>query len=267
MGGDEFCVLAEVEDDDGALGRLGAAALSADGDGFRIDCAYGVALLDGEADSAEDGLRLADQRMYEQKSAGRASASRQSADVLLTVLGERSRELDAHIADVAELSALTAERLGLTEADVRKVRLAAELHDVGKAAIPDAILNKPGKLSDDEWAFVRRHTLIGERIVRAAPSLAPAAEIVRATHERMDGGGYPDGPYGDEIPFGARIVAVCDAYDAIISDRPYRPGRTVNDAPLELDRCAGTQFDARIVKVVREVIAERDQRENSRAAA
>ena len=133
--------------------------------------------------------------------------------------------------------------------------MAAELHDVGKVAIPDAIINKPGPLDDDEWAFMRRHTLIGERIVAAAPALGAVAQLVRASHEHWDGAGYPDATAGEDIPLGARIVAVCDAYDAIVSDRPYRRGRSAAEAMAELHRCAGTQFDPAVVDAFAAVLA------------
>ena len=106
------------------------------------------------------------------------------------------------------------------------MRHAAELHDIGKVAIPDSIVEKPGPLDDEEWAFMRRHTIIGERILAAAPSLAPVGELVRSSHERYDGRGYPDGLAGEDIPLGARIIAVCDAFDAMLADRPYSPARS-----------------------------------------
>src|SRR6185437_8722335 len=124
-----------------------------------------------------------------------------------------------------------------------QVRHAAALHDIGKVAIPDAIINKPAALSDDEWAFMRRHTLIGERIVAAAPALGGAAALVRASHEAWDGTGYPDALAGTDIPVGARIIAVCDAFDAMIASRPYSPPRSTDEALAELRRCAGSQFD------------------------
>jgi response regulator RpfG family c-di-GMP phosphodiesterase len=124
---------------------------------------------------------------------------------------------------------------------------AAELHDVGKVAIPDAILAKPGPLDDDEREFMRRHTVIGEAIIEAAPALRPVAALVRATHERWDGSGYPDGLAGDAIPLGARVVAVCDAYSAMVQKRPYGEVLADRDALAELRRCAGTQFDPRVV--------------------
>lgn len=119
--------------------------------------------------------------------------------------------------------------------------LAAQLHDVGKSAIPDAILAEPGPLDAHEWQFVRRHTIIGERIVRAAP-ISHAAPLIRASHERVDGTGYPDALRGDQIPLGAQIIAVCDAFDAMTSARPYRAAMSVAEALGELQHCAGTQL-------------------------
>jgi len=130
---------------------------------------------------------------------------------------------------------------------VERVRHAADLHDIGKVAIPDAIVNKPGSLDAQEWEFMRRHTLIGERIVRADPALAPLASVVRSTHEHYDGAGYPDALAGDEIPIGARIISACDAFNAMTSDRPYRLARSPQDALAELQRCSGTQFDPDVV--------------------
>lgn len=249
MGGDEFCVLARLDGDDAlSVARIAADALSEAGEMFSIGCSYGIALVPSEAASAEEALRIADARMYEQKAAGRrTSATRQAADALLQVLVERNGSLADHSDDVARLAASTAERLGMDEFQVRQVHLAAQLHDVGKSAIPDSILNKPGPLDDDEWKFIERHTLIGERIVKAAPSISHAAPIIRASHERMDGTGYPDRLRGDEIPLGSRIIAVCDAFDAMVTDRSYRSGLTTSEALHELRRCAGSQFDPRVV--------------------
>jgi diguanylate cyclase (GGDEF)-like protein len=254
MGGDEFCVLAAADVSGGAaIARRAASALSEKGEAFKIDCAYGVANLPREASSASDALRLADQRMYERK-AGRVSASRQSTDVLLKVLSERSPGLHEHISEVAQLATMVAESLGLPESEVKRIELAAELHDVGKAAIPDTILNKAGPLDAEEWEFVRRHTEIGERIVSAAPSLAHAAELVRCHHERFDGTGYPDHLAGEDIPFSASIIAVCDAFGAMTRDRPYSDAISVADAIAELRRCSGSQFHPRVVRAFCELI-------------
>jgi len=137
--------------------------------------------------------------------------------------------------------------MGLPDDVVDQVRIAAELHDIGKVAIPDAVIRKPGPLDEHEWAFIAQHTIIGERILRAAPSLASVASIVRSSHERLDGAGYPDGIAGDAIPIGARIIFVCDAFDAMTSARPYARPKTPTEALAELQRCAGTQFDPAVV--------------------
>jgi diguanylate cyclase (GGDEF)-like protein len=258
MGGDEFCVISAVgaEDFDVIVERA-AEALHEASQMFDIGCSYGVARLPLEAGSVTEALRLADQRMYGQKTE-RASTSRQTTDVLLQVLQERDANLSQHLAGVVDLTFLTARRLGLAEHEVRRIALGAELHDIGKSAIPQSLLDKPGPLDEREWAFIRRHTEIGERIVNAAPALAHTAEIVRACHERLDGKGYPDRLAGDAIPLGARIIAVCDAFDAMISHRPYAAGVPADDALAELRRCAGTQFDPDVVEAFCDVAADLD---------
>ena len=187
-----------------------------------------------------------------------STRSRQSTDVLLEVLGERSPNLHDHLSHVAELAEAVSRELGLPELDVQLIRLAAELHDVGKMAISDAILSKPGPLTDDEWVLMRRHTVIGERIVRTAASLAPVAQLVRSSHERYDGTGYPDGLRAEDIGVGARIVAICDAYDAMVSDRVYRKAMSREGALAELRRCAGTQFDPELVELFCSTIDQHD---------
>lgn len=119
----------------------------------------------------------------------------------------------------------------------------ATLHDIGRIGIPDSVLAKAGPLNDEEWSFIRRHTVIGEPILAASPALTDIVRIVRSTHESFDGTGYPDGLRGEGIPIEARIVSVCDGYSSMTSDRSYRPPRPHADALAELDRCRGTQFD------------------------
>jgi diguanylate cyclase (GGDEF)-like protein len=258
MGGDEFCALLTPGDrDPNPLVVGAAAALSEHGEGFEIGCSYGSIELPLEAADVAEALRIADQRMYAQKNAGRMSASRQSKDVLLRALAERDPQLRSHIGGVADLAEATALRLQLGHDEVEQVRHAAELHDVGKVAVPDAILAKAGALNDAEWAFIRRHTLIGERIIGAAPALIRAAALVRHSHERWDGAGYPDALSGADIPLGARIVAIADAFNAMTSPRPYSSPRTPEQALEELERCAGTQFDPAAVEAF--AIACRDR--------
>jgi putative nucleotidyltransferase with HDIG domain len=251
MGGDEFCALlapgAGAADPQAVLAAA-AAALGARGEGFAIGCSYGVVELPCEAADAEGALRLVDQRMYAAKHSGRISAGRQSKEVLLRAMCERDADLATHLVDVAALAEAIAERLGLEPARAAEVRDAAALHDIGKVAIPDAILRKPGPLDAAERVFIEEHTLIGERILAGAPALQAAARLVRSSHERYDGGGYPDGLAGEDIPLGARIIAVCDAFDAMVTDRSYRRALGHDEALAELRACAGTQFDPVIVE-------------------
>jgi diguanylate cyclase (GGDEF)-like protein len=257
VGGDEFCLLITVDDADFAsiLAAEAAAALSEEGEGFAVSCSYGHVLMPSETNDPSEALRTADNRMYAHKNIGRSSAGRQATDALLSVLAERSPDLGTHLHDVTLLSRAVAEALGLGPEEVSAVAQAAALHDVGKAAIPDAILEKPAALDEQEWAYMRRHTVIGERILAAAPALARVAKLVRWSHERFDGAGYPDGIAGEEIPLGSRIIAVCDAFDAMVSDRPYRSAMSREVALDEIRRCAGTQFDPAVVAVFGVVVA------------
>jgi diguanylate cyclase (GGDEF)-like protein len=254
MGGDEFCVLLPAVASADLVGRA-QLALSESGEGFTVSASAGAVDLPSEARTVSEALAIADRRMYAHKRGNRTSASSQSKDVLLRAVHERSPNLGAHGGEVAELAELTAKRLGLEVEMTRAVRQGAELHDIGKLAVPDTILNKPGALDEDEWAFMRRHTLVGERILAAAPALLDVAKLVRASHERFDGDGYPDGLAGDEIPLGSRVIAVCDAWDAMVTDRPYRRAMSRADALAELERCAGTQFDPAVVEAFRAVLA------------
>jgi diguanylate cyclase (GGDEF)-like protein len=258
MGGDEFRMLARVGP--GAAEQLIDAAcdaLTEHGDGFGVDASYGAVLLPADAADPSNALRLADQRMYAMKNGGRSSAGRPTTDALVKVLAERHPEIGEHVDDVAELVERVAATLELPDEEREPLLQAAALHDVGKAAVPDAILDKPGPLTAEEWVFMRQHTVVGERILLAAPSLSAAAKLVRSSHERFDGTGYPDRMKGQAIPLGARIIAVCDAFDAMTTPRPYRPvPLSVEDAVAELRAGAGTQFDPTVVAAFARALSE-----------
>jgi two-component system, cell cycle response regulator len=263
LGGDEFCVLlrpgpAGVE----PLALACVAALSEQGEGFDVTTSHGAVLAPAEARTATEALQLADRRMYARKGERRLSAGSQSRDVLLRTLSETRPDLHAHLRGTAELATAVGRELGMHREALDEVARAAELHDVGKMAIPDGILEKTGPLDDAEWSFMRRHTIIGERILLAAPALRSAARLVRASHERWDGRGYPDGLAGEEIPLGARVVAICDAFHAMTTERAHRPLRSGSEALAELYRCAGTQFDPEVVDAFARVL----DRENAQAA-
>lgn len=260
MGGDEFCVLMVPRGVTlAAMVARALAALTERGDGFFIDAAHGLVFLPADTAGATEALGLADQRMYALKHGARVPTERQTTDALLQVLTERNPPLGDHSDGVAELAAATARRLGLGDAELEELALAARLHDIGKAAVPDAILKKPGPLDAEEWELMRRHPAAGERILRAAPALAGVGQIVRSSHERYDGNGYPDRLAGDEIPLASRIVAVCDAFDAIISERPYAVRRTPAQAADELRRCSGSQFEPMVVDAFLAELAARQR--------
>jgi HD-GYP domain-containing protein (c-di-GMP phosphodiesterase class II) len=160
---------------------------------------------------------------------------------------------------MAELALAVGRELGLDRVELRELEYAAILHDIGKIGIPAEILSKAGPLSDDEWAFMRRHTSIGERILRDVPFLAGAARAVRSAHERWDGGGYPDGIAGPEIPLLSRIVFACDTWHVMTSDRPYRRRLPRAEALRRLRAEAGRQLDPRVVAALCDVLGERSE--------
>ena len=246
IGGDEF-VVTTISPSAARLLKAAQAALSERGKGFRIGCSLGSTSV-AAGTNLEQALHVADQLLYANKRSSRSELRTEVKDVLIQVLAEQDGDLVNHLGQVAGMAWSTAIRLDLSSELVERIRLAAELHDIGKAAIPASILDKPGPLDAEERLFIQRHSTIGERIVAAAPTLRDIAPIVRSAHERVDGTGYPDGLRGDAIPICSRIIAVVDAYDAMTSDRPYQDAMPEDDAVVELSRNAGTQFDANVVE-------------------
>ena len=164
-----------------------------------------------------------------------------------------------HSETVGRYAEMMARELGLSEQRTSRVRLAGLLHDIGKVGVPDSILNKPAKLTDEEFEMIKRHPELGAQILEH-PSLADVREWVGAHHERPDGRGYPLGLRGEEIPLEARILAVADAYEAMTSDRSYRVAMSHTAAREELERCAGTQFDERVVRALIALLERESQR-------
>ena len=190
LGGDEFCVLADVPaEDEGAFLEETAAALGESGVGFEVTSSFGAVRLPREASTSTEALRVADQRLYAQKR--ERSGRREPHEMLLQALFERSPGLRDHVGEVVQRATSIGETFGLPPDELEELRLAARLHDVGKLAVPDDVLQKPGPLHPEEWAFIREHTVIGQRILAAAPGWLGVAAIVRATHERWDGIGLP----------------------------------------------------------------------------
>jgi len=253
LGGDEFCIVASTRSQSAeAICRAAEAALSEHGSGFAITASWGSVEIPAEARTATEALRLADHRMYAEKGRRSNSARSQTRGVLLRVLHEREPELDRHLNGVARLAAALGRAAELDAEELDVLVRAAELHDIGKVAIPDEILHKRGPLTEPEWSLMRKHTLVGERVLNAAPALGPVAKLVRSTHEHWDGSGYPDGLAGEEIPLGSRIILLCDAYNAMTEGRPYKPAIDPSTAVETLREGAGTHFDPELVEIFAE---------------
>jgi diguanylate cyclase (GGDEF)-like protein len=257
IGGDEFCVLARPGNDgiDNVLDRA-ARALSEQGEGFFITASQGAVLMPLDVSSASEAMRTVDLRMYENKNSSRVSPDAQTTNALLRAMHERDEEWAQRLVSTADLASAVCQQIGLPAAEEAHIRQAAKLHDVGKVGIPDEILRKPGPLTPDELTFVQQVPSISERITLSAPALAAVAPLVRSARERYDGTGYPDGLAGEDIPLGARIIAVASALTAMTSNRPYAERLDTASALQELGRAAGHQFDPLVVAIVRQEVLQ-----------
>ncbi|MGO9754316.1 MAG: diguanylate cyclase [Solirubrobacteraceae bacterium] len=284
-GGEEFIVLLPELDALGAndvAERVRAAVAQhrfASASGAHLTCSIGVALHPGDGVDRDTLVSGADRAMYAAKRLGRnqviaagdqaaaalaadADSSSRSGHVLLgavealaAIVDARDRYTDAHSAEVARLCRNVALTLSCHAGETHLIGLAARLHDIGKVAVPDAILNKPGRLTAAEWALMRQHPAMGADIAGRIAALRCAIPLIRAHHERFDGTGYPDGLAGEAIPLGARIISVADAFSAMVTNRPYRARKPVAEALQELQRHAGDQFDPHIVSAFVRVLA------------
>ena len=264
LGGDEFCLLARVTGgDEEALVDAAVRALSERGEAFDVSTSFGAVLLPDEAGDASHALGLADERLYAQKRSRRDDTDR-TMHVLIEALTTREPEFQAHVEGVVSLSVEVGRRLGLRPTDLDDLFRASQLYDLGKLAVPDEILRKRGPLDEREWEFIRQHTVVAERILRASPALKDVSQLVRSCHENWDGSGYPDGLAGDDIPLASRIIRVCDAFTAMTAPRPYRDALTEADAIAELEQGAGTEYDPTVTRVV--VAHLRERLEAERAA-
>jgi diguanylate cyclase (GGDEF)-like protein/putative nucleotidyltransferase with HDIG domain len=277
VGGEEFALVLPDTDDHGAF--VIAERLRCElrdeflGDAVPVTISFGVASYPQHGETAAALLRAADLALYAAKGSGRnrtvlhspalRDLSRQDGDVR-DIAGERFLAVVLDLAEAVDLrfsgsarhsetvgryAEMMARELGFSEQRISRVRLAGMLHDIGKVGVSDSILRKPGALTPEEFEVIKRHPELGAQILEH-PSLADVSEWVGAHHERPDGRGYPLGLSGAEIALETRIVAVADAYEAMTSDRSYRPSMTHSAACAELERCAGTQFDARVVQAL-----------------
>lgn len=280
-GGEEFAVLLHGVGSDAELDRLAqrlrtavaGTPVVAEGVSVRLTISIGAARAGGDQSSLDALVEAADRCLYVAKRHGRnrvslvphlvvddagehepESASVSVARALAFAASVREGMPESHAEQVATLATLTAERMVLPEGVVLRCGLGGWLHDVGKLAIPERILAKPGPLDEEEWAAMRTHPVVGEEIVRRAAALREAGAAVRHHHERYDGGGYPDGLVGAAIPIEARIVGAADAYAAITADRVYCAARSPEEAAAELRRSAGSHLDPAVVDALLDVL-------------
>jgi two-component system cell cycle response regulator len=264
MRGGSFALLAVgSERFTNALCASAASALSESGDGFQISCDVGRASLPVETALPREGLELAARRAS--KAAGERhvkSGRRAPADTIEALRLVRSRQ------DVAALAVAIARRLDVPEAEIEDIENAMHLCDVGNVAVPRAVLSYPGKITGPEWQFILLHTLVGARLIAGPLGMEPVARLVRHSHERWEGAGYPDGLSGEAIPIGSRIVFVCSAFHDMTSERPHHVALEPADAVAQLERGAGSQFDPAVVEAFRaEFLGEADDSDLEEAAA
>jgi diguanylate cyclase (GGDEF)-like protein len=294
LGGDEFALLFVDHDEGMALAAANSiveriATVDFDHIGT-VTVSAGLATFPMQGHGRDELIRLADSALYWAKEHGKnrvrlyrpevvelselkrlaagpdKAARYRAAASLAKAVDARDTYTGSHSERVGELSAKVATRLGLGAEQVELTRLAGSLHDLGKLAIPEEILRKPGTLTDSERLVLERHPQIGFRMLDSL-GVDPVADLVLHHHERWDGTGYPDGLRGEQIPLGARIIFVTDAYDAMTSDRIYRPKRSTQAALVELERCAGTQFDPGIVAAFAEELGQSSSLEAAPALA
>jgi diguanylate cyclase (GGDEF)-like protein len=294
LGGDEFALLFVDHDEGMALAAANSiveriATVDFDHIGT-VTVSAGLATFPMQGRGRDDLIRLADSALYWAKEHGKnrvrlyrpevvelselkrlaagpdKAARYRAAASLAKAVDARDTYTGSHSERVGEMAARVAKRLGLDAEQVELTRLAGSLHDLGKLAIPEEILRKPGTLTDSERLVLERHPQIGFRMLDSL-GVDPVADLVLHHHERWDGTGYPDGLRAKQIPLSARIIFVTDAYDAMTSDRIYRPKRSARAALAELERCAGTQFDPGIVAAFAEELGESSSLEAAPALA
>lgn len=261
IGGDEFAAILPATDEQKAALIVDQILAQVEtynqiNPSLPLSVSLGFATCQSPGESLSDTFKKADDTMYRDKLLRGASARNRIVSILSSTLAERDFVTQGHTKRVEELCIRMGKKLGLSQRQLADLALLAQVHDLGKVGIPDSILFKPGPLTAEEQAIMREHPEKGYRIALSSPDLAGVAELILKHHERWDGKGYPLGLKGEEIPLECRILAIVDAYDAMVSDRPYSKPKTKDQAIAELKRCAGTQFDPRLVEMFLTVLSE-----------
>ncbi len=255
IGGDEFAILlpgTSEKDAQNLVIRITKECDEVELNGIKVSISLGVACKEDLETDINEIMRLSDERMYSKKLLEGKSSRSHLITSLLGILNERNFETKEHCYRLALLSNELGQKMGLSDEQLERLKVLAVMHDIGKIAVPDGILTKPGKLSREEFEKITRHPESGFRIVSMTPEFAHIADEILSHHERWDGKGYPRGLKGEEIPIIARILTVADAVDAMTNDRVYRKAMSLFEAKAELVRNAGTQFDPEVVRIFME---------------
>lgn len=258
VGGDEFIVLLLNKTKEFALKAMEEFSSNLEPKtihGINISVSFGVAQKKTHQ-SVEDVLRHSEEQMYKYKLFEVSSHRSKFIETILKTLHEKNPREEKHSQRVSKICVKIGEKLNMTKNDLNLLKTISSLHDIGKIGIDDSILNKPGKLTKDEWKTIKTHPEVGYRILSATPEYSEIAFDILSHHEKYDGTGYPRGLRGEDIPIRARIVSLADAYDAMISERPYRKSFTHQEALEEIKRCSGTQFDPKLVKIFVEFFSQ-----------
>ncbi|MDD2620930.1 MAG: diguanylate cyclase [Syntrophomonadaceae bacterium] len=248
-GGDEFVILLSGCDKNNAkkvMTRIKNACKQSHELPIQVSISLGLASKNSSTRDMQEVIKEAEDKMYRNKLLASNSARSSFINSLENTLWTRSHETKEHCHRMLKLAKKIARAIGLSDSETDSLKLMATLHDIGKIAIPNSILDKPGKLSIDEWEYIKKHPEIGYHIALSSPELASIAEGILNHHERWDGNGYPRGNKGSSIPLISRIIAVIDTYDVMINGRPYQKPFAQEEVLAEISRCAGTQFDPEV---------------------
>ena len=260
VGGDQFAVIlknTKKEDAELKAREVVKVVNNHEINGTQLSISYGIASKTKAEEDIDKLFRVSENAMYSNKIFASQSFRNKSIKSIIKVYHEKNPREEEHSFRVSALCEKFGRALGLSEDDINKLKAISHLHDIGKIAIDEAILNKTGKLTDEEWEIIKKHPEIGARIISTSDEYAVIADDILAHHERFDGKGYPFGTSGKDIPLRARMISIIDAYDAMTTDRPYRKAMSHKDAIEELYRCSGTQFDPDLLEVFgKDVIAQ-----------
>lgn len=254
VGGDEFAIILPHTDKNithAFYNRIRDACESYNNKAqLKLSIALGHATQSGQYKDVEEVLKQADNNMYHDKLSSSKSKEKYIIDTLKVVLATRDPHTEKHAERLQDLAEALGKDINLPESELKKLRLLAILHDTGKIGTPDAILFKPDKLTPEEWKIMKKHAEEGYRVAKNIPQLVSTAEDILHHHEQWNGEGYPDRLKGKEIPILSRIISIVDAYDAMLSNRPYRKALSEEEAIEELKKNAGTQFDPELVEKI-----------------